>query len=490
MSESQADNNNFKSKRQYIYIIFFFLLGLCNNLGYVLVWVSSAEMSNALNQPNLVALYLLCLQIIGFLTRVAHMNYCIKISYKIKIYLFCIFNFVGYISFYLILLFTDHKSPESLKRSFFLSLITTIFLGISCNLGEVACIGYLKKYPSKWLSGYSGGTGMAGVLGALIKIIFVYLETSSSSMWLITSSSSLVYFISYISAEKMYYYDQKLIEKKKDSNSRAESMVNTNMKKNENLDDKTNNLNFDSEKNNYKDNLLPQKLSVDESNVINKNKDDIENKEEIFEDIEDDKASVKDIILESNNELIQLQSTENTLNEPFNCSNLLVVIKQAGIYILNLGIAYFMSYNIVHFAERYEAFKYIDNKNQYIFFNLMYQIGVLISRSSIQIISKLSSRSISYMIIAQSLLAVFWWACAQYGVLYNFIALLAIMLVVGLIEGSAYVFGFYLIYEDKGIEKKYRELSLNVCFNFCDSCLILSSLFALLADNTFLYVGQ
>lgn len=64
------------------------------------------------------------------------------------------------------------------------------------------------------------------------------------------------------------------------------------------------------------------------------------------------------------------------------------------------------------------------------------------------------------------------------------------MVLVGIIEGSCYVFGFYLIYEDKDLKSEYRELSINICFVFNDSCCLLSSLFCLLLDNTLLYVKE
>ena len=43
-------------------------------------------------------------------------------------------------------------------------------------------------------------------------------------------------------------------------------------------------------------------------------------------------------------------------------------------------------------------------------------------------------------------------------------------------------------FEDKKIDNNYRELCLNISFNFSDTCLITSSLFALLLDNTILKV--
>ena len=52
------------------------------------------------------------------------------------------------------------------KWGFFLSLLGSLMIGISCSLGESVVLGFLKSFPSKLVSGWSSGTGMAGVGGA------------------------------------------------------------------------------------------------------------------------------------------------------------------------------------------------------------------------------------------------------------------------------------------------------------------------------------
>ncbi len=52
------------------------------------------------------------------------------------------------------------------KWGFFLSLVGSVMIGISCALGESVVLGFLKSFPSKLVTGWSSGTGMAGVGGA------------------------------------------------------------------------------------------------------------------------------------------------------------------------------------------------------------------------------------------------------------------------------------------------------------------------------------
>jgi len=463
-----------------LYIVLFFSLGLFNNLGYVLVWVSSADLSNSLEQDNLVSLYLLLMQVLSFLSRLGHMNYGIKFGYKSKLLVVSIVNIISYLTFYVVLVTTDYDDKDSLNRSFYLSLIPCILFGFSSSIGEVSLIGYMKKYPSTWMSGFSGGTGLAGVIGALIKMIFSLTDTKSSLMWLIVSISGVLYYLAYICAENLYKSDlKKQVEiNLNESNILEPDQERTPEEINETTHKGSHNKveSSDTESNNsyapqleYEHNLSQKltSLKIDKSREINY--------DEIVEDLN------KTMELEE-------QGRENTQHKRFNWQNMKVSLKQAGSYIYNIGIAYFMSYNIVHFSERYEKFEYASTSNQYIYFNLTYQVGVLFSRSGISLIKRFKPTVLTVMIIVQTCFCAFWYVLAQVGFIKVFWPLLIIMIIVGLVEGSAYVFGFYLIYEDKKIQDEYRELSLNICFNLADICMITSSCLCLLLDNTALKV--
>lgn len=470
------------TNKEFLYIALLFLLGLFNNLGYVLVWVSSGDLSNSLKAPNLVSLYLLVMQVVGLIMRFIHTKFLIKIGYKIKLFIVSIMLFLGYVSFYFILHNTDYDDSESLKKSFYYSLIPSLLLGSFANLGEVAIVGYMKKLPSTWMVGFTGGTGMAGVLGALIKLGFTLTNTKSSLMWLIMSISGIIYFIAFIILEAMYKFDFNKQHNLNDVNNLENPLVSNDKDSNNNEDNKnTDNNSVNNENNNDKIDVYDKYLEEEENNR--------ERRKSIAE-------SVDEII----------HSTENINNRDFDSSSVKDSFSQAGYYIINLGLAYFCSYNIVHFTERYEAFKYINTSNvsiinliislftnvffqqQYIYFSLAYQVGVWINRSAISILKKLSVKSLLYMVLVQSLLFIFWYLLAQFGFVKNFPLLIILVFLVGLNEGAVYVFGFYLIYEDKEIENNIRELCLNLAFNVADICLISSSLFCLLVDNTILSV--
>lgn len=317
-------------------MICFFLLGLLNNLGYVLVWVSSGDLSSSLNQPNLVSLYLLVMQIQGLLTRLCHMKFCIKTNYKLKFIIIAFLSTAGYLSFFFILNNTDYDHKSSLKSSFFYSLIPTMLLGSVQTLGEVSIVGYLKKYPSTWINSFSSGTGLAGALGATIKIIFVLSESKSSIMWLIMSATGFIYFISYIIAEGFYNSD---IEDKKLSEEE-----NTNDNKNENsTNDNYTTIQAVSEKIEY--------------NIENQKDNDKSNENNLhINHIKHHHHSIIETIQENVN-------NENDNNKELTYTNFKESLKQSGYYVINIAFAYWCSYNIIHLSERYEMYEYITNKN-------------------------------------------------------------------------------------------------------------------------------
>lgn len=193
-------------------------------------------------------------------------------------------------------------------------------------------VGYLKKFPSTWISGFSGGTGMAGVSGALIKIIFVLTGTQSDLIWLIMSCSSLIYFGAYIITEKLYFID---------SISDTKEEV-----KDELIDKKSVNSSLENDEELLESRNIRALTSKSRKSIYS-------NKS--FTEVVMDNDLAKDV---EETEILEVKK-----NKTFNWENMKEALRMAGYYIYNIGISYFVSYNIVHFAERYEAFKYLDEKN-------------------------------------------------------------------------------------------------------------------------------
>ena len=54
----------------------------------------------------------------------------------------------------------------SKEWGFYTCLVGSVLCGSICALGEAVVLGFLKAYPSGLVTGWSSGTGMAGIMGS------------------------------------------------------------------------------------------------------------------------------------------------------------------------------------------------------------------------------------------------------------------------------------------------------------------------------------
>lgn len=85
----------------------------------------------------------------------------LKISHKLRILVMVALNTIvcflyAYFSVY----------PSEDKYAFYICLTGSLITGICQALGEGVMISYVKKFDTKCITGWSSGTGLAGLLGA------------------------------------------------------------------------------------------------------------------------------------------------------------------------------------------------------------------------------------------------------------------------------------------------------------------------------------
>lgn len=115
-------------------------------------------------------------------------------------------------------------------------------------------------------------------------------------------------------------------------------------------------------------------------------------------------------------------------------------------------------------------------------FSLCYQIGVLISRSSLIIVKRISW--VEAFTLLQLLNFVLWLIEVYYPfITYSWVAFV-LLIEVGLLGGGAYVGCFYFILNSQEIDKNIIELCMNIGTIFNDIGVLISSLTVLLLDNT------
>ena len=157
----------------------------------------------------------------------------------------------------------------------------------------------------------------------------------------------------------------------------------------------------------------------------------------------------------------------------------------------NLSIVYFLEYTITTSFTIACANQIIDlkpgrkdkfiYKNAFVVFNLCYQVGVFISRSSLPFIK---IRKVWIITICQALLFTFFLINSFAFFCKNIYVLFFLMIFVGLMGGAQFVNVLYLIKSSEVLHKTDKELALNLTSIFNDIGILTSSITALILSLT------
>ena len=147
------------------------------------------------------------------------------------------------------------------------------------------------------------------------------------------------------------------------------------------------------------------------------------------------------------------------------------LVKPLIIYMVPLFLVYFAEYTINQalFELLYYKVLWLNQAEQYRWFQVDYQVGVFISRSSTVFIR---INKLYIPVIVQWCILIFCLLEVAYTFVPNIWITLAVILLEGLCGGSVYVNAFYLISEN--VPEEVREFSLGVA-SVADSCGIVLS---------------
>jgi len=77
-------------------------------------------------------------------------------------------------------------------------------MGTGSALGEGTMLGYLRNFPKNYVAGWGSGTGLAGVTGALLTIIFKKYKIETNTLYLVISPICFVYLIAFLITNRLY----------------------------------------------------------------------------------------------------------------------------------------------------------------------------------------------------------------------------------------------------------------------------------------------
>jgi len=182
---------------------------------------------------------------------------------------------------------------------------------------------------------------------------------------------------------------------------------------------------------------------------------------------------------------------ENLKKKSLNCKNFKDIIILARRYIINLALINFFQYTICYcFCERANKYKFINSKGtifesaQYETLLMFYQLGVVISNSSLFIIKHI--KKIEIFTYLQAFNFILWFLEALFGYISNHWICFIHLFFVGFCGGGENIVLLNRMFNSKNISKQFQELCLNISEFFMDWGILLSSVFSIILDNTYL----
>ena len=337
----------YKSRKKLIYCCFAFI-GLVNNLGYTLIITGAQQFSSKVNNDALIAFYPFALIAFNSVARFINSRYLITLSYFKRILGLSIYFFSGYILLFIILLIIDNIKDFNQTVAFLLTLIPTVIMGTGQSLGEATFLGYIRTFPEDYVSGWSAGTGIAGITAAILSLTFKLLGDSFDlkNLYIIISPVTIVFFFAYFITHKIKSnIDSSHLKEENISNSNISNEIDQEEKPRDTIN------NFDVNIPNRPSDLLQENI---------------------------------------NNNYNSSRATDVSLNKELTCKNFILGFKYGKRYILNMFIVYFFEYSVcTGFSERANTFERVKKSGafyddaQYETFLLFYQLGVVLSRSSL-----------------------------------------------------------------------------------------------------------
>jgi len=308
--------------------------------------------------------------------------------------------------------------------SWALCLVFVIVIGTSCSFGESVLLAHMRKYSPDIVSGWSSGTGMAGVGGSLGYLLFIAANLNNKEIFYILAPLGAVYCALFFLG------------------------------------------------------LVPPPRSISEIG---------ESPPPLLDGTRSERISLVNNMVSE-----EPPPTETLMPQQKNTTRYIYCLKLVWWNATQLMLVYFFEYvasvggSASAQPAEYETSSNWFLRNSYAILAFCYQLGVLISRSSLNFFKV---KKVEIITILQGINMVYWVLQAKYLMLKGpgeIWILFGLMVYVGLLGGGSYVNIFYLVLNDPKIAPIDRELCVNITAIFVNVGITLSSVFILIMDNTFL----
>uniref|UniRef100_A0A7S3G326 Battenin n=1 Tax=Palpitomonas bilix TaxID=652834 RepID=A0A7S3G326_9EUKA len=169
--------------------IAFFILGTINNLAYVVVGSASRSLADMFNMASYLGVITWANVLLGLIVRSANTWLLAKTSYYLRMSMATAAAVLGLLGV-----------AFSVYVDFWFMIASVVVLGASSSFGESVLLGYTRSSDAEAsIGGWSSGTGMAGVLGTSLYLLFASgFGLSNEVIFLILEAFVVVYFVTFI----------------------------------------------------------------------------------------------------------------------------------------------------------------------------------------------------------------------------------------------------------------------------------------------------
>ena len=449
LNEFEDDFKGYTRRSKLLLFLFFFCLGIINHLGTILVMNGGRLLAIELGQKDYLQFYTIGSIVFAILTRLVNSKLCLKISYKKRIYFLCVWFMLGYLSMFIILQLNDTYLKDSGGLCFVLSFIPCFFLGSSYAFGETAMLSYLRLFPKTLIAGWSSGTGISGIISALLNLSSQMSDGFSLKyLYLILFPVGIIYLVLFMLTFRILKEQERKIQREEETSKPNMALIREDNEKKE-------------ETNTGEDEENMEKMEIQKP-----------------VDIPQDEEAIK---REEDKEMEEM----NKANQTMSLENFKKVMQMAGRIIFNLGGIYFLSFFcnntlIVTVCDQRDIeflplgcsdSHKVYRRGKYEFISLFYQIGMFLSKTFIKVVRRIRPIEVYTITIAvinliyiieKAAMFMHWGVYIPLGLIFGFFA------------GGTYAMGFYTILNSYKIKQNFKELTINIAAVFNDSGTLLS----------------
>uniref|UniRef100_A0A915CMG6 Battenin n=1 Tax=Ditylenchus dipsaci TaxID=166011 RepID=A0A915CMG6_9BILA len=317
----------------------------------------------------------------------------------------------------------------SFSNSIYVSLIGVAAASLGSGLGEICYLGLSAHYSKSTISAWSSGTGGAGIIGAMAyavltepKLAGLTPSTALLSMLIVPVVFGITYWFVLtrsptVHTMKLLQVDTWLVPKPLNVHNKhipecIDSMNNSTISKKAHLEDENRKI------------AQPETLSF---------------------------AAKLRIIAVKHYNLFSLKFTIMQMFSPFALHDPLSLVYYAE-YLINQGIVETIYFDCSHGFS-------LSKASQYRWYQVLYQVGVFISRSSVNLI-ELPSWALYILPVLQMVNALVFFFDSIYNYIPHIALIFSLILVEGLFGGASYVNTFNLVHKEA--LPHVREFSLSI----------------------------